>query len=173
MNEKWIEKTIAAIEQDGFDTKILPITIFVREDVTNVEQAVADACKEYCLTKAGMQMLRNNSNQFNWGDFDCFVPNAICEKYGILKKENDHVGNIVIAYDRQLVDAQELFSMDESDIALEVHKRFENAMEEQVDELDFYMELLEIGATVALVRWYEGDEKADHMQRFCEEHGLL
>lgn len=75
--------------------------------------------------------------------------------------------------DRQLVDTQELFSMDESDIALEVHKRFENSMEEQVDELDFYMELLEIGATVALVRRYEGDEKADHMQRFCEEHGLL
>lgn len=42
-----------------------------------------------------------------------------------------------------------------------------------MDELDFYMDLLADGFSVDLVRRLLGDEKADHMQIFCLNHGLL
>lgn len=41
------------------------------------------------------------------------------------------------------------------------------------DELDVYMEMLETGIDVPMVRKHLGDEAADHMQDFCEEHGLI
>ena len=59
------------------------------------------------------------------------------------------------------------------DLGAEISARYERAIEEQIDELDFYMDLLEIGIGVNLVRKYMGSEKANHMQKFCEEHGLL
>ena len=42
-----------------------------------------------------------------------------------------------------------------------------------VDELDFYTTLVDCGFTVKDVREYMGDERADHMQQFCKEHGVL
>lgn len=59
------------------------------------------------------------------------------------------------------------------DLGAEISARYERAIEEQIDELDFYMDLLEIGIGVNLVRKYMGSKKANHMQKFCEEHGLL
>ena len=50
--------------------------------------------------------------------------------------------------------------------------KYEKASEEQWDELDFYMDLLEIGITVDMVRKYMSDNHADIMEKFCEEHGL-
>lgn len=63
----------------------------------------------------------------------------------------------------------------ESDIDLgsELEARFDYAAENQIDELDFYMELLDIGITVDMVRKYMGEEVAEHMKLFCEEHGLI
>ena len=59
------------------------------------------------------------------------------------------------------------------DIREELSARYERAIEEQIDELDFYMELLEIGITVGMVRDYMGNENADAMEMFCNEHGLI
>ena len=59
------------------------------------------------------------------------------------------------------------------DMTEEISARFENAIEEWDDELNFYIDLLETGITVDMVRKYMDDEHADHMQKFCEEHGLL
>lgn len=64
-------------------------------------------------------------------------------------------------------------SEDDVDMETELEARYEIAAEEQMDELDFYMDLLEIGITVDMVREYMGDEKADIMEEFCEEHGLI
>lgn len=55
----------------------------------------------------------------------------------------------------------------------DIKARFASAAENQTDELDFYMELLDIGIDVNMVRHHMGDETAKHMQKFCEEHGLL
>lgn len=54
-----------------------------------------------------------------------------------------------------------------------LEKLFEYATEKQMDELDFYMEILEHGYTEAHVHKYIGKEAAIHMREFCEEHGLL
>lgn len=61
----------------------------------------------------------------------------------------------------------------DNDMGSEIGARFENALEKQLDELDFYTDLLETGITVDMVRKYMDDETANHMKDFCEEHGLL
>ena len=66
------------------------------------------------------------------------------------------------------IDGEEDFDLGE-----EISARYERAIEEQMDELDFYMDLLEIGITVEMVRKYMDDEHADIMKKFCEEHGLI
>lgn len=64
-------------------------------------------------------------------------------------------------------------SEEDIDLGEELEARYANAIEENMDELDFYMDLLEIGINVYTVRRYMGDEKANHMERFCREHGLI
>lgn len=51
--------------------------------------------------------------------------------------------------------------------------KFKRATEEWNDETDFYMDLLEIGIDVNLVRKHMGDETAEHMESYCKDHGLL
>lgn len=58
-------------------------------------------------------------------------------------------------------------------MAVEIKSRMTHAVEEQADELDFYMGLLEEGFDIEKVREYLGDESAEHMKVFCEEHGLV
>ena len=59
------------------------------------------------------------------------------------------------------------------DLSAELKARYEVANEEWNDELDFYMELLEIGITPEMVGKYMDKEHEEHMQKFCEEHGLI
>lgn len=61
----------------------------------------------------------------------------------------------------------------DNDMSEEISARMQYAVENNLDELDFYMEMLEDGIDVEMVRRFVGDEAADHMQEFCEEHGLL
>ena len=61
----------------------------------------------------------------------------------------------------------------DNDMANEIEARFENAAEEQIDELDFYMDMLETGIDVDIVSKNTDDERADHMEQFCREHGLI
>lgn len=62
---------------------------------------------------------------------------------------------------------------DKNELKAALESLYETAIEEQIDELDFYMWLLEIGIDVEVMRYYAGEEKANHMKEFCEEHGLL
>lgn len=63
----------------------------------------------------------------------------------------------------------------DNDLCSELEARFEYAaeIENNVNELDFYTDLIETGINVDMIRKYMGDETANHMQEFCEEHGLL
>lgn len=61
----------------------------------------------------------------------------------------------------------------DNDMEEELNARYKHALESGMDELDFYMNLLEIGITTEMVRVYLDDEHADHMKEFCEEHGLI
>lgn len=59
------------------------------------------------------------------------------------------------------------------DMAEEIQTRFNDAIELGLDECDVYAEMLETGIDVEMVRKYMGDDVADSMQIFCEEHGLI
>ncbi len=60
------------------------------------------------------------------------------------------------------------------DMASQLEEHFKDAANNpNTDELDFYTDLLEVGITVDCVRRYMGDEAAQHMSDFCQEHGLL
>lgn len=61
----------------------------------------------------------------------------------------------------------------DNDMAEEIQSRINAAIEDGEDELDVYAEMLETGIDVDMVRRHLGDEAADHMQTFCEEHGLI
>lgn len=54
-----------------------------------------------------------------------------------------------------------------------IRQLFNEAIINGIDELDVYMSMLERGIDVEAVRLQLGDDSADHMQRFCEEHGLI
>ena len=66
-----------------------------------------------------------------------------------------------------------LESESDNDMLAEIGARFDDAIDTDRDETDFYTELMETGIDVAMVRKYMGDGPANRMQCFCEEHGLL
>ena len=64
------------------------------------------------------------------------------------------------------------------DLEKELKARFENALETGMDELDFYMDLLEIGITPEMILVHCKDMPSafcmeSHMRKFCKEHGLI
>lgn len=61
----------------------------------------------------------------------------------------------------------------DADMTTEIQSRFNDAVEHSVDETEVYENMLESGINVDMVRKYMGDETADHMQDYCENHGLL
>ena len=65
-----------------------------------------------------------------------------------------------------------LESESDCDMKCEIQTRFDDAIENGTDELDVYAEMLEAGIDVDMVRRYMGNQAADHMQEFCESHGL-
>lgn len=61
----------------------------------------------------------------------------------------------------------------DNDMAKEIQAHLNVAIEDGEDELDVYASMLESGIGVDMVRRHLGDEPADHMKVFCEEHGLI
>lgn len=61
----------------------------------------------------------------------------------------------------------------DNDMGEEIQAWFDDAIETGKDELDLYMEMLEVGIDVEMVRRYMEDDIADHMEEFCKEHGLI
>lgn len=58
------------------------------------------------------------------------------------------------------------------DLSYELSTRFEKASAEQMDELDFFMDLLETGFTLDDIR-EKLPHKYEYSKKFCEEHGLV
>ena len=58
------------------------------------------------------------------------------------------------------------------DLGDEIAARFEKAVEDQMDELDFFMDLIDMGITLEDIRVYCPD-KYDYSKSFMEEHGLF
>lgn len=58
------------------------------------------------------------------------------------------------------------------DLGEEIYARFEKANEIQMDELDFFMDLLDMGITLEDIQLYCPD-KYEYSKSFMEEHGLI
>lgn len=101
-------------------------------------------------------------------ELEKFNPDAVV-------KLNDYDGGTALFVNCRVDDENIVWidGEDDFDLSAELEARYEIAIEENIDELDFYMDLLEIGITVDHVRECMGKEKAKHMKDFCKEHGLI
>lgn len=91
-------------------------------------------------------------------------------------KLNNYSGEKALFVNARKNDENTVWLDGEKDIDMqeEINARFEAAANGEWDsDLEFYEDLLETGIDVEMVRKYTSDEIADHMQEFCEEHGLL
>lgn len=61
----------------------------------------------------------------------------------------------------------------DNDMAEEISERFEDAINQGIDETEVYSLMLEQGIGVDMVRKYMGDDVAERMFEYCKEHGLL
>lgn len=85
------------VDNHGLNHNVINIILYVRNDMTldDVITAIKKASTEYCLTNEGKQTYIGNCHCFNFGDFDTYVPNTICEKYGIKKIDSNTTFGIV------------------------------------------------------------------------------
>lgn len=88
---------------------------------------------------------------------------------------NDYCGEAALFINARVDDNNVVWLDGELDIDMgeELSARYEKIAENWDSELDFYTDLLETGITVDMVRKYMGNEHADYMKEFCEEHRLL
>ena len=94
---------IIATEVDGTTIRNLPILIrILNPDVTDVRKAIEQACDEWIRTEDGKKTYSGNCHCFNWADFDLYVPNDVCRKYGFEKTGLD-ADCIGVDWDEQLV----------------------------------------------------------------------
>ena len=75
-------------------------------------------------------------------------------------------------YHKELSNVVWIESKDDIDMGNELEARFENASKSQMDELDFFMDLLETGFTLDDIKKYL-PEKYEYSKNFMEEHGLI
>lgn len=61
---------------------------------------------------------------------------------------------------------------DDIDLGEEISARFQRASEIQMDELDFFMDLLDMGITLKDIELY-CPEKYEYSKNFMEDHGLI
>lgn len=106
-------QNIAAVERDGMDVRVLTITLEIPDSTFDTAAAVKAACTDYCTTEEGLRIYEGNCGCFNWGDFVCYVPNEICEKYGFSKHTNDIVSDLEVDWDEHLVNDDHLTSDEE------------------------------------------------------------
>lgn len=61
---------------------------------------------------------------------------------------------------------------DDIDLGTEISARFTNALKSQMDELDFFMDLINTGITLNDIQLY-CPEKYEYSKNFMEQHGLI
>ena len=87
---------------------------------------------------------------------------------------NDHRGTIAL-FALATVDNNDLVwieGKDDIDLGEEIYARFEKASEIQMDELDFFLDLLDMGITPEDIKECCPD-KYEYSKIFMEEHGLV
>lgn len=87
---------------------------------------------------------------------------------------NDHKGDVAL-FALALVNDDDIVwieGKDDIDMGEEISARFENACKTQMDEIDFFMDLLETGITLSDIELY-CPEKYEYSKAFMKDHGLI
>lgn len=95
--------------ESGMHFNFENICLNVADDMcaSEVKRAIAKASVEYCQTEEGRDVFEHNCRNFNYGDFNLYVPNEICGKYGIEKIDSE-IEFDDVNFNEQLVDETEL-----------------------------------------------------------------
>ena len=82
---------VAVIDRSGFDPRIVYIEIMAKEAMKtdDVLEAIELSCREFYSTPQGRSCVRDYDS-FGYEEFEKYVPNRICEKYGISKIEKNN-----------------------------------------------------------------------------------
>lgn len=97
---------IAAVDQSDFVPRIVYIEIMAKEEMSrkDVLDAIEKSCLEYCNSKTKPQSVLSYQD-FGYTEFEKYVPNSICEKYGISKIDKSNyvieIENEVLVCDKQ------------------------------------------------------------------------
>lgn len=84
-----MKRTVTAIEREGFDIRTISLLFDVPDEKFDIEGAVRKAVNDFCRTEKGRAALAYTEGSFDWADFDVFVSNKFCKKYGFQKIETD------------------------------------------------------------------------------------
>lgn len=81
---------ISAIDKSNFVPKIVYIELLALENLSkkDVLDAIESSCKEYYYSNQNTSGVKDYSD-FNYDDFKKYVPNDICEYFGISKIQDE------------------------------------------------------------------------------------
>lgn len=111
-------KTVIAVENDGMDTRVLVLNLDLPSKDFDWKAAVEAACVEFCQSEYGKSVFEHNCNQFNWADFDLYVPDEICQKHGF-RKIGAEIADETVNFDEQLVDESEVYPEEEEELCVD------------------------------------------------------
>ena len=106
-----MEKVIlAVIDKSLFSPRIIYIEIMANKGMNSddVLNAIEKSCREFYETPTGKEAV-SDYRDFGYHEFDCYVPNSICEKYGISKIAKE---SHVIEVENEILVKKELDSLE-------------------------------------------------------------
>lgn len=106
-------RNIVAVKRDGSDVRVITILCEVPDARFYLPAAAKAAAIEYCHTEEGRAVYKDNFKQFDWTDFEFYVPNSICEKHGF-KVVKTALSHEEVNWDEQLVHEDDLEDDDEN-----------------------------------------------------------
>lgn len=99
-----MQKVILSATNCHHENAITSIELLAEDDMTKPEviHSIKQACEDFCQTPDGQMIYKQNHQTFTYADFDNYVPNNICKKYGI-EKWYDESSVLIVELDTQLV----------------------------------------------------------------------
>lgn len=91
--------------------------LFIISNSANPEQSFRDAIKDYLLTEEGIKLIKQTSEDFNWGDAIMYIPERVWNKFGIKsisEGENTAISNpitLIVEQDEVLI-PEEYYELD-------------------------------------------------------------
>lgn len=163
-----IEKFLRDLEKDPQDT-VLRMNHCSGPAITSVE---SDGCNIWLIPSTDGMELPIKEIIHKIKQFDC-PANGLVKSYEMDGEEILFINSLAKYPNRVWVEDEMAI-----DMIAEIEARLQYPIEQlsegvDIDETDFYRDMLEDGMDVERVERYAGKESAKHMCDYCKEHGLL